>query len=466
MDADISRWRSMGASKAYSFPNQKIVLKGRFRDHTSKIKLPKTQKQSNTSNTETVVVREPLGNLFDRILSEQRHDVESYSSGHLNHSKLNQTLQKEYEKTKGKILFGGKYKNEEVDIPPGEMIDILKEFDSVQIHSHSPATRDTSKFIGTDRTVRKQFSKPTRKFLAAPQFSLTKYDHYKAVSFVDKSLIQDGRNMKHADIGKLAKLKEYRDFIEYELTAADCPPVGPNLKRLQIFSTCFEKLIEDFSTHGTLLAEIKKEYDITVTSFQSHEEELTFLRTKVQKLLSQNENRMMLKFEKQKCRELESKIAIVETENSRLKEEMVYKLSVFAAYLPKSILSEEKASFEYGKDPLSVRDKAIAEKDKALEEKMREIEELRRAQEDDFVPRVTKEKIEENLKILEEKFKECVESNAMLENSVRTKKEHIKSLETELREKEQQYQFLVAEYSELSEGLQASKLQENYSELN
>lgn len=58
-------------------------------------------------------------------------------------------------------------------------------------------------------------------------------------------------------------------------------------------------------------------------------------------------------------------------------------------------------NFEYGKDPLSVRDKIISEREKALEDKIREIDGLRRAQEEDYVPRVTKEKIEENLKILE-----------------------------------------------------------------
>ncbi len=56
---------------------------------------------------------------------------------------------------------------------------------------------------------------------------------------------------------------------------------------------------------------------MTISNFQTSEEELTFLRTKVQKLLSQNENRMMLKFEKKKCKELELKITKVEADNAR-----------------------------------------------------------------------------------------------------------------------------------------------------
>ncbi len=39
-----------------------------------------------------------------------------------------------------------------------------------------------------------------------------------------------------------------------------------------------------------------------------------------------------------------------------------------------------------------------------------------------------------------------MDQNTILENAVHTKKEKIKSLESQLREKEQQYQFLVAEY--------------------
>lgn len=103
-------------------------------------------------------------------------------------------------------------------------------------------------------------------------------------------------------------------------------------------------------------------------------------------------------------------LSLIIVDNSKLKEEMVYKLSVYSAYLPRSILAEQKKhssldermiKFEYGKDPLSERDRTIVERDKAIAEKTVEVEELRRAQTEDFVPRVTKEKLEENFKILE-----------------------------------------------------------------
>lgn len=196
------------------------------------------------------------------------------------------------------------------------MIDILKDYDSVATRKGDKSD-SVSDAHNNAKSNRKLVAKPLRKFLAPPQLSSTKQDQYKVATLADKNFVQDGRNMKHADIGKLEKLKEYQEYLRNELTAAQCPPKGPDLKRIQIYSTFFERLIQDFTTHGELLAEIKKEYDMTLSSFQTREEELTFLRTKVQKLLSQNENRMMLKFEKKKCKELENKIAVVEKDNAR-----------------------------------------------------------------------------------------------------------------------------------------------------
>lgn len=65
------------------------------------------------------------------------------------------------------------------------------------------------------------------------------------------------------------------------------------------------------------MAEIKNEYDKTIANFQSDQRELNFLRTKVQKLLSQNENRLLLKFERKKCRDLEKMLVELEEENKR-----------------------------------------------------------------------------------------------------------------------------------------------------
>ncbi|KAJ3307242.1 hypothetical protein HDV03_001727 [Kappamyces sp. JEL0829] len=452
MDADINRWRSIGATKLYFFPNQKPALPSTPRKPAAK----PTIDTHAPSQTRAKLRQESLGSLFDRFAQSQRQDVHDYTAGHLNPSKMNLQLQKERDRTKKKALFGKPNDQDE----PRDMFDLLEEFDSVKLQQERVrATPATDHSGATLKKLKKPPSdKKSRTFITAPQFSLTRHEQYKAVASVDAHLVQDGRNMRFNDIGKQEKLREYEAFLANELAANECPAKGPHLVRLQIYSQCFEKIIQDFTTYGPLLADIKasdaKEYDNTVSSFRSQEDEFQFLRTKVQKLLSQNENRMMLKFEKQRCRELEDNIAVLEKENVRLKEEMEYKMQVYASYLPRTVLKDQKAdAFEYGKDPLSIRDKAIAEKDKLLAEKIKQVEDLKRAQEEEYVPRITKEKLEENFKSLEEKFKIYVEANVGLETELQAKRELVRHLETGLREKEQQYQFLVAEYSELSEGL-------------
>ena len=44
---------------------------------------------------------------------------------------------------------------------------------------------------------------------------------------------------------------------------------------------------------------------------------MNYLKGKVNSLLSENQNRLLLKFEKQKCKELKNNIALIESENER-----------------------------------------------------------------------------------------------------------------------------------------------------
>ena len=67
-------------------------------------------------------------------------------------------------------------------------------------------------------------------------------------------------------------------------------------------------IIEEFPTFGNLLAQIKSEYDRLLTAFYTDQQELDFLRTKVVKLVSVNENRLLLKYEKRKCKDLEDSV--------------------------------------------------------------------------------------------------------------------------------------------------------------
>lgn len=103
-------------------------------------------------------------------------------------------------------------------------------------------------------------------------------------------------------------------------------------------------------------------------------------------------------------------------------------------------------AFEFGKDPISLRDKMIEERDRVIADKIREIQTLVAAQENEFVPKVTKEKLEENYKILEAKYTQYADQNKSLESELDELTQKCKGLETALSEKAVQYQFLVAEY--------------------
>lgn len=61
---------------------------------------------------------------------------------------------------------------------------------------------------------------------------------------------------------------------------------------------------------------------------------------------------------------------------------MTYKLHLYAAYLP---LSSGEISFAPGQDPITLRDKIIADKDKLLKQRKSEIENLKKTLEEDYV---------------------------------------------------------------------------------
>ncbi|KAJ3318268.1 hypothetical protein HDV06_000711 [Boothiomyces sp. JEL0866] len=456
MDTDINRWRSIGATRIYTHPAQKLVFIEKIKDkHPPVSSLKYTHEKKELKQK-----KETLGSLMDRYVLQQRKEVLDIASGYLSANRANKILDDKVKQQKPQAMFGVTPKNllgEDKGIGIGVMHDILGEFDTVKKRAEVVAPPEK-------QVLEKQIpplKKVQRKFIEPFQLHLTKIDQYKVVSQTKANLISDGVKIKYSDTAKQDKLEKFKEYIKTELAASGCPSKGPDIGRLSVFASCFEQIIQEFTTFGPLLAEIKAEYDKIINNYQQKEDEFTFLRTKVQKLISQNENRFLLRFEKQKCAELEQKIQALEIENEKLKKDMIYKLTVYASYLPESILAQHRKKdpmmqhvgeiqqFEIGKDPLSLKDQAISDRDKLIREKMLEIQELRQKQETEFVPRVTKEKIEENLRILET----YSDQNAQYEIELSEKKERVRTLENQLREKEQQYQFLVAEYSELSESL-------------
>jgi hypothetical protein len=241
------RWRNIGATKLYFFPNQKTAV-------------PSSRKTTTRSTMDThrkvafqpKPSQEPLGELFDRFLKIQKDDVTAYSSGYLNSSITNQRLAKERDKSRGKPLFGM-----DKDAHDKNLFDMLEQFDSVKLRK--PVSPELAPLEADKaRTIKKTKSeKSSHTFFTPLHFSLTKHDQYKTVSAIDSTLVENGRKIRFNDIGKQEKLKEYQRFLVDELEANECPKRGPHLVRLQIYSQCFEKLIQEFTTYGPLLADIK-----------------------------------------------------------------------------------------------------------------------------------------------------------------------------------------------------------------
>nr|KAJ3419869.1 hypothetical protein HK105_006409 [Polyrhizophydium stewartii] len=285
----------------------------------------------------------------------------------------------------------------------GSMIDLLSKFDSVKMREKIHDAIDEP-FTPQEplKPTESEQQRTTRHFLPSYQLSLTKVDQFRTLQLIDKTVVQRNQSyLKNSDGGKLARLQQYQDFLRSELEANNCPDQGPDMSRL------------------------RQEYDKTVLSFQSDQSELNFLRTKVQKLLSQNENRLLLKFERKKAKELEMQV-----EGLKVLAEVEYQIR----------------NFGLGDDPISVAERQIEALKAEVNAKLDEIDDIKQTQEREFVPRITKEKIEESLHDIEEKLKRYIEKNNGLETQLMERQAGIRQLEATLREKEQQYQFLITEY--------------------
>ncbi|KAI8918127.1 hypothetical protein BC831DRAFT_483002 [Entophlyctis helioformis] len=524
MDSEIHRWRSIAAAEVYTHPQQKAVLVPRRQGKAAKSQFQTTRPKQYPKKD-----IEPIADILDRFADQQKKDIGTLSGGHLNPNNANLQLEKYKEQHRSPLHFGkagsgngessssvkpspqrptssqqtisksnavaaaGKHDaalepkiaaaaqhaltggTTATGIGLGSMIDLLTKFDSVKLREKTLDSPDAA------ASSLAQSAKPTddnndaaarsvRRFLPSYQLNLTKGEQFKTLQTIDRSVVQRNQSyLKNADAGKLDRLQLYYDFLKQELESNGCPPEGPDVGRLQIYSECFEKLIAEFRTYAPLLAEIKNEYDRTVLSFQSDQNELNFLRTKVQKLLSQNENRLLLKFERKRAKELEGQVDALRVENEKLKAELRRKLAIYASYLPASILHEKKKddqllvevenqirTYAAGEDPITMAERHVELLKEEIDAKVEEIEDLKRLQEREYVPRITKEKVEEALHDVEDRLKRFTEKNNSLESQLIEKHSEIRQLESTLREKEQQYQFLITEYNELSEAVASS----------
>jgi hypothetical protein len=233
----------------FTFPNRKITLVNRKNTH----RRGKPISTRDPSEKEQIGLKtEPLGDILDRFTERHRKDVEKVSKGYLSHGHANDAFKTAGEGQMEKTRFG---RNREKQPEIGEMVDILGKFDAVNSEKRVMPNPES----GPSQNRIHPKPKNNSKLISTTQFALTKGDHYQIVSKIDSKFIKPSMFLKHLDLGKKDVEREIRKYLEHELAVSNCPKTGPDATRLEIYSECFEKVIQEFTTFGPLLAEIKVE---------------------------------------------------------------------------------------------------------------------------------------------------------------------------------------------------------------
>ncbi|KAJ3322166.1 Clathrin heavy chain linker domain-containing protein 1 [Blyttiomyces sp. JEL0837] len=519
MEWDLERWRRLGHDTVLldsdvvgaqliprnrSYHNTKPKIQPIHHAHhhptSDKLKLP-----IKGSGPGTIRDRIFLNDLMDKLSQDQKKDIKVIWTGHLNHDNINKGLPSTTavtglgtsggsgrggEKTHGKAMDETQgvnitatiphpdYDISHVDAPPN-MHHLLEKYDTVkirqkQLQESSSSSASISQQQPTSSTAKKEqlaetFAKTNeirKRFVPNYKFSLTENERYHTLKNVDDGLVESDWIRKKSQQLKVERLDSLYALLNKELKAAGCPDQGPDMRRLQIYKTIFDMIISEFKVYGPILAEIKKEYDTIIEQQDTNNEELIFLRGKVRKLLAQNENRLLLKYERKKCLELEKRMQKLSDENDSLKAELRRKLAIYAGYLPASVLHDRKredpllvevessiTKFVPGEDPLTMYERQISELSNENASNKDEIEKLKKAQEEEFVPRTIKEKIEHDLVFMVTKYNLLKSQSDQLQEELKTKQSIVEKLEHQLRDKEEQYHFLIAEYTTLTESV-------------
>ncbi|KAJ3212807.1 hypothetical protein HDU67_003612, partial [Dinochytrium kinnereticum] len=446
--------------------------------------------------------------LFDKLSVAQKKDVHAIWAGHLNHDNLNRRLipstifassvppinDLKSSDDAGKGGGGGGDPPQlssadplsdiaHVDVPDNFEA-ILEQFDAISGPGSKPpppavdgpSTLD-AKLIATsepsceaavaaskEAPQEKTGKTPTRHFLPSSSLHTTKSEKYMVVKAVDSGLVESKWNYKKSRHSEADKAAELAEFLRKELIALNCPSQGPDIRRLQVFSSCFDRIIGEFKSYSSILAEIKAEYDLIIRNFDFDQTELEFLRAKVRKLIAQNQNRLLLRYERRKSNELEKKVESLKDENENLKSELRRKLALYASYLPPSTLHEkrkndallaeiEPQAFLENEDPITQYERKIQQLSEETQQKTSEIDRLTRSQQEDYVPKTLSNKLADSLKETETNYDKLKSKSAELESVLSEKQALVTKLENALREKEEQYHFLISEYTGLTEAV-------------
>lgn len=294
-----------------------------------------------------------------------------------------------------------------------------------------------------------------------------KRDAFHNLKLIDTNLVKPGMNLaKGNGKSKSSTLDELRRWLDDQLIANNCPAQGPDFGRLQLYSACFDRLISEFKVFGPLLAEIKSEYDKLVYVLATDQQELDSLRLKVQQLLNENSNRLLLKLEQQKILQLEMNLQDSHAANEALKKELVEKVAVYASYLPASVYREKREAdpllqtlhndskipnFLPGEDPIS-KLAAINEETKAVVADLKQqLAKVKHEKEHESVPRDIADALQNDLKTVSDKLAFLQLKNLELESVVQAKEAELGKLESQIKDKEDSYNFLLGEYKTLAE---------------
>ncbi|KND04674.1 uncharacterized protein SPPG_08837 [Spizellomyces punctatus DAOM BR117] len=514
MDSDIKRWISM-SSQGHSYPGERVTLvpraKGPVKSNFRASHVP--QQRPRVMLKKMHQERAYMADLLDRLNAEQKKDVGTVWSGYLNPDVTNKKYKEVETAAKGKekeadkagnwisksavnvnteVLDGNLASKGPTAAQSGaentiggvdrtldektihnvtDLHDVLEQYDAVKVRQIlSPPLPETE--AAPPKAAHQLPTLPAHvraRIIPSPYLNMTKHDEWKTHKEIDEILDRKDWTYKQNQFAKADQLEKLYKFVQKELEALDAPPSGPDFRRLQVYSAAFEKVIAEFKLYGPILAEIKNEYDKTIASFHNDQRELNFLRTKVQKLLSQNENRLLLKYERRKSKRLEKQLEELEAENHQLRDDLRRKLAIYAAYLPSSTLEKKKKedttlaeiadeikSFKIGDDPVSVYERKIGALEVEVTERNGQIEALKKAQAEDYVPRAEKEKTDVALREAETRLEDLQRQNALLEQELHDQKAELSTVSSTLREKQEQYQFLLKEYNELSEAVAVS----------
>ncbi|KAI8909463.1 hypothetical protein DFJ77DRAFT_472613 [Powellomyces hirtus] len=360
-----------------------------------------------------------------------------------------------------------------------DLHDVLEKFDAVKLQekfpvaeaSSLPAAETSEAALDSSSSPRKVTlpDLPTalrQRFVPNPILSMTKRDGWRTRQEIDTMLDRSTWMSSPKKFAKQDQLEKLYAFLERELEALQAPESGPDFRRLQVYSAVWDKVIKEFKLYGPVLSEIKNEYDKTVANFHNDQRELNFLRTKVQSLLSQNENRLLIKYERRKTRALEAKYAALEAENEQLKADLRRKLAMYAAYLPPSVLEQKKKddpvleaigseikTYKLGEDPISRYENQIDSLSKDVSRCETEISDLRKSHAVDYVLRSEKDAVETALVYAEANLEELRAQNSALQKQVAEQQTELDTVTAGVKERQQQYEFLYKEYNELSEAV-------------